>query len=220
MRLRLSPGLLALLPAVLAAQPAAAQGARGSVYLSVMGEPFIAPSGQAPLGLWLARADTDRSGSISPAEMTADAEVFFKRLDFDKDGRIGGFEMTRYEEEIAPASVRAAAGVRPVKSRDREDNGLTAVSEARTERERANKKGRDSLPGGMTGPKLSMEGLQPYEKESKGVAALPQPVAMTDTDFSGSVTPEEFARAAARRFAILDLNKSGLLEVGELVARR
>jgi hypothetical protein len=43
---------------------------------------------------------------------------------------------------------------------------------------------------------------------------------MTDTDFSGSVTPEEFARAATRRFAMLDVNKSGLLEVGELMGRR
>jgi len=56
MRLRLSASLLALLPVVLTAQPAAAQVARGSVYLSLMGEPFIAPAGQAPLGLrpaWL-----------------------------------------------------------------------------------------------------------------------------------------------------------------------
>ncbi len=218
MRVTLAASLLTILPAALAAQPASAQAARGSVYLSPMGEPFIAPAGQSPIGLWLVAVDSDRNGSVSLAELSADADRFFKRLDADADGRIGGFEMTRYEEEIAPAALRAAAGARPVgtESSNRGGRAPGDFSGQATDPRR----GRAGLPGGMTGPELSLQGGWPTSGVDGGLASIPQPVAMTDGDMSGSVTPDEFARAAARRFALLDTNKNGLIEPGELSASK
>jgi hypothetical protein len=212
MRAMLAASLLTLLPAAVASQPTPAQPPRGVVYLSVMGEPFIAPAGQSALALWLAKADIDRNGSISLAELTADGERFFKTLDIDNDGRIGGFEMTRYEEEIAPASLRARAGMRPVGS----DRVLEKDAAGFVDRSRNGRRGRDMLPGGMTRPELSMS-ADGYTISGGGSSlAIPQPVAMTDADMSGSVTVDEFARAATRRFALVDANKNGLLEAGEL----
>ena len=213
MRALLAASLLTLLPATFAAAGPASAQARGSVYLSLMGEPFVAPAGQSGLALWIAQADTNKDGSLSLAEVNADAERFFKRLDVDKDGRIGGFEMTIYEEEVAPAKLRAAAGLRPVGS----DRPLE--KDAQGFIDHTQRTGRGMLPGGMKGAELSMTG-EPLSSSSSGASmAIPQPVAMTDVDLSGSVTAEEFARAAARRFATLDTNKNGLLEQHELTAR-
>ncbi|MDQ3478274.1 MAG: hypothetical protein M3438_03840 [Pseudomonadota bacterium] len=212
MRVTLAVSLLTLVAAALAAQPASAQSAHSSVYLSLMGEPFIAPAGQSPLALWVAKADTDRSGSVSLAELTVDADRFFKTLDVDGDGRVGGYEMTRYEEEIAPARLRAAAGARPVGSgsKDRGGNAVGDLSGPANPR-----RGLAGLPGGMTGPQLSVSGGG-LSGMSYGGSSVPQPVAMTDVDMSGSVTVDEFSRAAARRFAMYDVNKNGVLEVAEL----
>lgn len=218
MRVTLAASLLTLLPAALAAQPAAAQWARGSVYLSPMGEPFIAPAGQSPVAAWVTKADSDRNGSISLAELTIDGERFFKTLDVDGDQRVGGFEMTRYEEDVAPAALRAAAGARPVGSQSIDRGGRAAGDFSG--RSGNPRRGRAGLPGGMTGPQLSLSGGRPTGGSDGGLLSIPQPVAMTDIDMSGSVTVDEFARAAARRFGLLDVNKNGLLEVGELSASK
>ncbi len=217
MRVTLAASLLTLLPLALVAQPASAQSARGSVYLSPMGEPFIAPAGQSPLAAWVAKADSDRNGSISLAELTVDADRFFKTLDTDADGRIGGFEMTRYEEEIAPAGLRYAAGARPVGSESIDRGGRAAGDFSG--RSANPHRGRAGLPGGMTSPERNAFSGGALSLPDGGVASIPQPVAMTDVDMSGSVTTDEFARAATRRFGLLDVNTNGLLEVSELSAR-
>ena len=210
MRAMLAATLLTVFPA---AQPASAQAARGSVYLSIMGEPVAAPAGQSPLAAWFAKADADRNGAVSVAELTADSERFFKTLDVDADGRIGGLEMTRYEEEVAPVSLRAAAGARPVSYAKQEVSPGSSRNDGVAEDSRQS----SSRTPGQTNNPLSSLGAGRTSRA--GSASIPQPVAMTDVDLSGSVTPEEFARAAARRLAAADSNKNGQLELGELTAR-
>lgn len=214
MRVTVEAGLLIGLTA-LAASPAFAQAARGSVYLSLMGEPFLAQTGQSPFAMWLARADIDRDGSVSLAELTIDADRFFKTLDSDADGRIGPDEMTRYEQQVAPAGLRAAAGARPVGIEVSRD---WARAPGQFSGQRETRRGRDSLPGGMSRRPMSMDGVEP-EADYTGASSIPQPVAMTDVDMSGSVTADEFARAAARRFGLRDVNKNGLLDAAELSGR-
>lgn len=216
MRVALAASLLSLLPAAFAAEPASAQTKRGSVYLSLMGEPFVASPGQSPLGSWVAGADVDKNGMVSLAELTIDADRFFKKLDVDGDGRIGGEEMTRYEQQIAPAGLRAAAGARPVGA-DLPNVASETYGEAASRG--APRAGRDGLPGGMQGPQTSY-GSGGQRSEYSGLNSIPQPVAMTDVDMSGSVTAEEFARAAARRFLTHDLDKNGLLDAGELAGSK
>ena len=209
MRAMLAASLITIFPAAFAAQPASAQAARGSVYLSLMGEPFRAPAGQSALSSWIAKADIDRNGAVSLAEMTSDTERFFKTLDIDADGRIGGYEMTRYEEEVAPVSLRAQAGARPVAYARQE----AAPASSRNYNDAENS-GRDRAR--TSDPRSS---FTTERRSREDPASIAQPVAMTDIDLSGSVTPEEFARAAAKRFAVADANRNGQLEAGELVQR-
>lgn len=214
MRAMLAASVLTLFPAVLAAQPASGQAARGSVYLTVMGEPVTAPAGQSALGAWFSKADSDRNGGVSLAELTADSERFFKTLDIDSDGRIGGYEMTRYEEEVAPLSLRAAAGARPIVYARQE---TTPGSSSNYNDAENSRRSRSGVPGQSNDPSISLGAGN--ERRSAGSTSIPQPVAMTDVDLSGSVTPEEFARAASRRLAAADVNKNGQLELGELSGR-
>lgn len=210
MRVILAASLLSLAPVALAAQPAPTLAKRGSVYLSLMGEPFTVPPGQSPIASWLAVADIDKNGMISLAELTIDADRFFKTLDVDGDKRIGGEEMTRYEQQIAPAALRAAAGARPVgMGSTRRDSEYSQSGDG----PRADQSGRE---GARRSQFSVSEPAAAYSMSS----SIPQPVAMTDTDMSGSVTAEEFARAAVRRFLTHDLDKNGLLDAGELAGRK
>ena len=55
-------------------------------FISPMGEPFRAnPTGEAPIARWFGQADRNRDGIISPDELQADADRFFKRLDDNGD---------------------------------------------------------------------------------------------------------------------------------------
>ena len=75
----------------------------GRAFISPMGEPFfVHGQGDKPLADWFAQADSNRDGSLSAAEMQADADRFFALLDSDHDGEIGPDEITRYEQVIAP----------------------------------------------------------------------------------------------------------------------
>jgi hypothetical protein len=82
-----------------------------SIFISPSGEPFR-PSAEAPdpFEAWFARADADHDGSIDRAEFRADALAFFKVLDVNGDGVIDGFELARYEKEVAPELAAEAEG--------------------------------------------------------------------------------------------------------------
>jgi hypothetical protein len=94
-------GLVALSP--VPATAAASRGHAGRPFISPMGEPFFAGAqGAEPLAVWFARADSNRDGFLTLAEMQADADRFFGLLDTNHDGEIDPDEITRYEQVIAP----------------------------------------------------------------------------------------------------------------------
>src|SRR3954466_14127362 len=98
--------MIFLLAALAAAQPADGDGAgrahvRGGLFLSPMGEPFRSEDPAADnVGAWFARADSDRDGALSLAEMEADAGRFFTALDTNRDGELGPEEVSAYEMEV------------------------------------------------------------------------------------------------------------------------
>ena len=49
-----------------------------------------------------------------------------------------------------------------------------------------------------------------------GYLALPEPLTGADADLNRAVTAQEFAQAAARRFALLDTNQDGVVTRDEL----
>ncbi|HWC56097.1 MAG TPA: hypothetical protein VG434_03915 [Sphingomicrobium sp.] len=70
-------------------------GHQWAPFISPMGEPFRAHSAtDDTLADWFYKADTNRDGVLTAAEMVADAERFFARLDTNHDGQIDPDELS------------------------------------------------------------------------------------------------------------------------------
>jgi hypothetical protein len=158
-----------------------------------MGEPFRnSPDGRDGADGWFSQADTDHDSALSLPEMRADAGRFFATLDVNHDAEIDPKELLRYETEIAPASVRMGAGLRPIRN----------------------------TPQGVDG-RMGPGGGFPVDSDSGGrprmsLQSVPEPVAMADTNFNRGVSTDEFAAAATKRFYTLDRNRDGKITRDEL----
>lgn len=161
----------------------------GSVYLSLMGEPFrTTTTKEYPFRHWFSRADRDEDGAVSRLEFHQDAERFFATLDVDNDRLIDADEISRYEKVVAPPMIRAAG------------------SAAGGSRRRPGPSARERPPAGPGGA----------HPPPMDIASIPQPLAMADINFDRRVTTQEFERAASRRFTNYDADKDGKLTAKEL----
>lgn len=205
----------ALVLSLLAAAPALAQPPRDrpggpperdgpppgrDLFISPAGEPFRGPDG---LKAWFEGADADHDGALTLAEFRADALRFFKVLDTNHDGVIDGMETRVYETRIAPEIIGQS---------EREDEGPRGPP-------------RGGPPGGMDGPPGDSfrarsggpRGLSRREGAARfGLLNEPQPVRGADADLDWRVTAEEWARAAAKRFDLLDPAHAGRLTLADL----
>jgi hypothetical protein len=182
------PLFLLLAPAALSAQ-AAPPAARGSLFLSPMGEPFRSDRPAADnVGAWFGSADRDGDRALSLAELRADAERFFALIDTDRDGELEMAEIARYENEIAP-EVQVGLQMRS-----------TGVGDWRGDRRRK----RLIFDRGL-------DGAGRYS-----FLNIPHPVMAADSDMNRGVTRAEFDQAAAERFAQLDKDRDGRLIRAEL----
>lgn len=161
-------------------------------FISPMGEPYRAKStAEDTMANWFRRADSDGNGWLTAAEMSADAARFFIRLDRDDNGVIEPEEMSHYEWEVAPEIQ--------VNARPRRAPGETKPKKELRPRD----------------PDALLQGAARY-----ALLNLPQPVAAADSDFDRDVDRAEFARAAAHRFALLDVQRRGQIPYADLVAMR
>lgn len=212
-------GLIAAAVCLTVPTAAAAQGdhdrgrsglaGRINVFISPAGEPFRAAPGQPyPVDVWFARADSNHDGALSLDEFVADAASFFHKLDVNGDGVIDGFEITNYEQKIAPDILPRIGGltardIPPLPTQDPEEQRRRdAAQQAEQQYEQKARPGR----GGPV-----YEGAAVF-----GLIREPEPVAAADADFDGKVTLKEMTAAAKRRFAELDLNHDGMLARAEL----
>ena len=86
------------------------RGGGQQLFISPAGEPFRAPPGAPyPVAAWFAGADANHDGALTRDEFVADALRFFTVVDADKDGVIDGFEVSAYEQRIAPEIIGGAA---------------------------------------------------------------------------------------------------------------
>lgn len=177
--------------------------AKGSVYMSLMGEPFWTnAAGEHPFDQWVKMADQDGDGAVSSVEFRSDADAFFASLDTSGDKVIDGDEMAAYEQ-LAPGRTRAAGG------------GAKLPSSART-------KPTSSAPVEQGQVALVTSGNVPSATRIHpgggriNFAEVPQPVAMADRNLDRRVTLDEFRKTADRRFANYDVDKDGRLTRKEL----
>jgi hypothetical protein len=182
-------------------------GPRGGglqLFISPAGEPFRAPSDAPyPVAAWFAGADANHDGALTRDEFVADALRFFAVVDADKDGVIDGFEVSAYEQRIAPEII---GGTAPSMRRGPMGQGPG---------------GGDGPPGGgrgggRGGPRGGMSGNALQGAALYGLIAEPQPVMGADADFNRRITKDEATRAAVTRFRLLDTDKDGLLKLETL----
>ncbi len=199
-----------LLPVLLAAaqapdppSPVVVTGHFWAPFISPMGEPFRARSaGEDTLARWFYQADRNRDGALTPDEMQVDAERFFASLDTDHDGEIGPEELVAYEWDIAPdiqvmSRTRPAPGETPAKPHRRPvDDG-----------------GPDRKAHFPTGNAYGFQGAARYS-----LLNMPEPVAAADANFDRAITRDEFRKAAAIRFELLDSQHQGRLTLQQLEA--
>jgi hypothetical protein len=173
-----------------------------------MGEPFRARSAtDDTLVDWFAKADRNRDGMLTGAEMQADADRFYALLDTDRNGEIDPDEIANYEWEIAPdiqvmSKTRRAPGDPTPKARSKPEDEL----------------GHDRWrPGHGSGEKASgwLQGAARY-----GLLNIPEPVAAADSNFDRGISLAEFREAAVTRFALLDRGHSGWLTLAQLQGLR
>ena len=184
------PALLLLLAPAADGAPIYVTGRTWAPFISPMGEPFRArTTADDTLRLWFAAADRDGDGRLTLAEMVADADRFFTRLDEQGDGAIDPQDVIRYEWEIAP-DVQLATPERRAPGSPKPP------------------------PEAVRRPREAGETLQGAARYA--LLNLPQPVAAADSDFNRSITRAEFRAAATARFALLDPARSGALDLAAL----
>ena len=163
-------------------------------FISPMGEPFRSRSdADDALTRWFRQADRNSDGLIEPSELQADAERFFAALDTDHDGEIDPVELNQYELEVAPEIQTAMKTMHGPGVKKKKREGID-----------------DML--GLTG---ALQGAARY-----GLLNIPEPVAAADTDFDRGVSLAEFKAAAAKRFELLDSERTGKLTLQELQVSR
>lgn len=184
----------------LAAQPG---WAKGSVYLSLMGEPFRTnEAGEKPFDQWFKLADQDGDGAISRLEFRSDAQAFFANLDTNDDKLIDADEMAVYER-MAPGRTRAAGG------------GAASVSSRRPQAKSSTPVESGQVAVVSSGNVPSATRIHPGGGPID-FSSVPQPVAMADLNLDRRVTLDEFTKTAGKRFTNYDVDQDGRLTRKEL----
>ena len=209
MRMLVSAPILPLLAA--AATPKSDQivvtGHAWAPFISPMGEPFRArTTADDTFLLWFKQADRDGDGVLTPAEMQADAERFFARLDLNHDGEIDPDELIQYEWQIAP---EIQVGMRRVR----------APGEAKPKK--AERPGDEQVGIAGYGPGGSRRDVDegPQGAARYALLNIPEPVAAADADFNRGVSLAEFRAAAEQRFQLLDTAHAGRISLAQLRAK-
>ena len=205
--------LAAAAPAPVApSTPITVTGHPWAPFISPMGEPFRAHgTTEDTLANWFRQADRNNDGILSSAEIVADAERFFARLDTSHDGEIDPDELNRYEWDVAPEIQ--------VNSRTRRPPGQPAptasLDEEAGEHARERRKRRRAEDDTSLGLHGALQGAARY-----GLLDIPEPVAGADADFNRGITLDEFRLAAIARFQLLDTSRQGKLSLVQLQALR
>jgi len=171
---------------------------------------FDSPGCPPILATWFDRIDTNHDGIIDRAEFMADAQDQFARMDLNHDGIITPGVLQQYRAAFA-GHAQPRAGARTGGS----DEGIALPVQVA-----------QSSPSYGSGSSSGTGSNPLYGKKSRGLADLqqgggndpriePDPVMSADTSLRFQVTKKDFMDQAARRFAALDIDRSGRITKAE-----
>ena len=182
-------------------------------FISPMGEPFRATAANDdPFARWFHQADRNTDGTLTLDEMQADADRFFLTIDDNHDGQIDPEEINVYETEVT-----TEVQVDSKWKRSRQELAEAKPAGAKAPEPSRPHHGHGSGPWGPGDN--GIDGYQIYGLQGAaryGLLNIPEPVAGADADFNRSITLEEFRRAAAQRFQLLDSKNVGRLAIQDL----
>ncbi|NQE64922.1 hypothetical protein [Caulobacter sp. RHG1] len=186
------------------------RGGGQQLFISPAGEPFRAPPGAPyPVAAWFAGADANHDGALTRDEFVADSLRFFAMVDADHDGVIDGFEVSAYEQRIAPEII---GGAPPSLRR-----GPMGQGPGGGDGPPGGGRGGGGPPGGgKGGGRGGISGNALQGASLYGLIAEPQPVMGADADFNRRITRDEATKAAVTRFRLLDADKDGVLRLETL----
>lgn len=172
-----------------------------NVFISPCGQPFRAkPGAPYPVVDWFKQADKNGDGKIDHAEFTADALQFFQVLDKNHDGFLSPYEVTNYEEVVAPEVLGLKVDASNVW---REAQPRLWLAQSTTS------------PPASFGNKLNdidtVGGASPYSFFDQ-----PEPVAAADVRFRGFISRDDFLRLSDRHWDALTSGGPGYLTLASL----
>ncbi len=175
-------------------------------FISPMGEPFRArTTADDTFMLWFKQADRDGDGVLTPAEMQADADRFFARLDLDHNGEIDPEELIQYEWQLAP---EIQVGMRRV----------PAPGEPKTKKTERPGDEQVGIAGYAPGGPRRDKDDGPQGAARYALLNIPEPVAAADSNFDRGISLAEFRAAAQARFQLLDTARAGRVSIAQLRA--
>jgi hypothetical protein len=158
---------------------------------------FDSPGCPPILATWFDRIDTNHDGVVDRAEFMADAEAQFARMDLNHTGTITPALLQEFRASVAGHGPRKAA---PQEGGDGgSDDGAPAPVQVA-----------DALYGKKSTSLVDLQQGGGYDRRAE-----PDPVMSADTSLRFRVTKQEFMDQAARRFARLDIDRSGRLTKSE-----
>ena len=205
--------LPALAPTGALAQSMVYEGPPANTFISPCGQPFRAKrDAPYPVADWFHQVDKNNDGKIDRAEFNADAEVFFKVLDQNRDGFLSPYEVNYYELKIAPevVGIPVQAWLRPPRQQGArlwlaQYGGPAGVNPD------VPITGDQSAP---KGPDISMdqtEGASPFSFFDE-----PEPVAAADVHFRGIISKDDFITLSNAHFDTLNRADRGYLTLDTL----
>lgn len=172
------------------------------------GEPLVPP--QWPLACddaisaWFDRLDTAHTGTLTLAQLQADAEKQYRKMDMRHDGKVTAEELSKYRLALMGGHYLSVStpGKNGVAGReaDEDDPEASDLDRAFGDPTRRHKD----------------DDHRPVDAYAALVTDQPDPVMSADADLDGSVTWDEFRTLVAQNFAEFDKDHAGVITKSEV----
>jgi hypothetical protein len=177
------------------------------------GEPLIPPQWPEKcddaLDAWFDRLDTGHTGTLTHAQLLADAEKQYKLMDLRHDGKVTAEELSKYRLSVMGGHYLSVST-----PGERSFFGLGGDEDRPGDR--LGGAFGDGSPDDDNPRHKRNENNRPVDAYAAMVTDQPDPVMTADTDLDGSVTWDEMRALVAQNFADFDKSHEGVITKSEV----